>query len=123
MVDLDQKRAAFAWKRVEQAKNKMPEGKYSDYKNLAKGAPAMIMNNGLMQTLAFYHSKGKEHHQLLGDDLVAWMSQEFSMPTGYREFMNKLFEADSSSYRRATEESMHLLRWLRQFADTEITSS
>jgi len=123
MADLDQQRAAFAWQRVEQAKQKMPEGKYSDYKNLAKGAPAMIMNNGLMQTLAFYHSKGKDHHKLLGGDLVAWMSQQFAMPEEYGELMNGLFEADSSHYRRATEESMHLLRWLRQFADTEITSS
>jgi len=117
MVDLDQKRAAFAWQRVEEAKDAMG-GNYSDYKNLAKGAPAMIINNGLMQTLAFYHSKGKNHHKLLSGDLIAWMSQQFVMPEDYNALMNALFIADSSHYRRATEESMHLLRWLRQFADT-----
>jgi len=117
MVDLDQQRAAFAWQRVEKAQNAMGD-KYSDYKNLAKGAPAMIMNNGLMQTLAFYHSKNKDHHQLLSGDLIAWMSQQFAMPEDYSALMNGLFVADSSKYRSATEESMDLLRWLRQFADT-----
>jgi len=118
MADLDQKRAAFAWQRVEEAKKAMDDH-YSDYKNLAKGAPAMIMNNGLMQTLAFFHSKDKTtHHRLLLGDLLAWMGKQFSMPTDYGALMNGLFVADSSQYRRATEETMHLLRWLRQFADT-----
>jgi len=128
MADLDQQRAAFAWQRVELAQKKIEVGKkkYSDYKNLAKGAPAMIMNNGLMQTLAFLRSKGEEHkhegkwdhHDLLLGDLLAWMEQEFKMPNEYSALMNGLFVADSSHYRRATEETMQLLRWLRQFADT-----
>ncbi|RMH50792.1 MAG: hypothetical protein D6682_06150, partial [Zetaproteobacteria bacterium] len=29
-----------------------------------------------------------------------------------------LFRADSEQYRLATEETMQLLRWLRQFADS-----
>lgn len=28
-----------------------------EYRNLAKAAPALIMNNGLMQTLAFYQDE------------------------------------------------------------------
>jgi len=117
MIDLDQQRAAFAWQRVEQAQKEMGDH-YSDYKNLAKGAPAMIMNNGLMQTLAFFHSKDKTHHKLLLGDLRTWMGKQCSMPEEYSALMKELFVAKSSEYRQATEETMHLLRWLRQFADT-----
>jgi len=129
MVDLDQQRAAFAWQQVEQAKEALGDH-YSDYKKLAKGAPAMIMNNGLMQTLAFFRSKGeehkgknnKDHHDLLLTDILAWLhDKECSVPVplDYQEAMNFLHsKASSEQYRQATEETMHLLRWLRQFADT-----
>ncbi len=130
MADLDQQRAAFAWQRVEEAKKKMDDAnkKYSDYKNLAKGAPAMIMNNGLMQTLAFLRSKGEEHkhegkwdhHDLLLADILAWLHRPRCLPEkDYRQAMEWLHgKASSEQYRLATEETMHLLRWLRQFADT-----
>lgn len=124
MADLDQDRAAFAWQRVELAKRDMPAGKYSDYKNLAKGAPAMIMNNGLMQTLAFFHSKvkGKPQYNLLSNDLLAWLERQCSMPRDYAALMGGLFVLESANYRHATDECMQLLRWLRQFADTEAES-
>jgi len=118
MLNLDQKRATYAWQRVELAQDKMPEGKYSDYKNLAKGIPAMIINNGLMQTLAFLHSKDKEHHKLLLADVCTWLHQQLAMPNCYKMLMPHLFKAKSQTFRQATEESMHMLRWLRQFADT-----
>ncbi len=124
MRDLDQQRAAFAWRRVEEAKRALGGG-YSDYKNLAKAAPALIMNNGLMQTLAFFWSKGNEHekkgvdhHDLLRRDILEWLGQQFGMPRDYMAMMNAMFLADSEQYRLATEETMHLLRWLRQFADS-----
>ncbi len=129
MRDLDQQRAAFAWARVEQARNELGDG-YGDYKNLAKAAPALIMNNGLMQTLAFFWSKGNEHdpkklerngldhHDLLRRDILEWLGRQFGMPRDYMQMMNAMFRADSEQYRLATGETMHLLRWLRQFADS-----
>jgi len=128
MPDLDQKRAAFAWRRVEQAKARLNDD-YESYKNLAKAAPALIMNNGLMQTLAFFWSKGNEHkgntadhHDTLRDDILAWLHEEcdtISVSREYKEAMEWLHsEATSEQYRLATEETMHLLRWLRQFADS-----
>ncbi len=140
MSDLDQKRAAFAWQRVEDAAEKLggDEGKrakaYESYKNLAKAAPALIMNNGLVQTLAFFWSKGNEHdpgkfrrdgpdhHDLLREDILAWLHGDqvaVPVPASYRDAMSFLHsEATSEQYRLATEETMHLLRWLRQFADS-----
>ncbi len=129
MPDLDQKRAAFAWERVEQARSRLNNNEYESYKNLAKAAPALVMNNGLMQTLAFFWSKGNEHerkgvdhHDLLRDDILAWLHGDqvaVPVPGAYKDAMSFLHtEATSEQYRLATEETMHLLRWLRQFADS-----
>ncbi|RME81389.1 MAG: type III-B CRISPR module-associated protein Cmr5 [Zetaproteobacteria bacterium] len=139
MPNLDQRRAAFAWERVENAARILggEEGKqskaYESYKNLAKAAPALIMNNGLMQTLAFFWSKGNEHdpkkkekgpdhHDLLRADILAWLHGSdvaVPVPASYQDAMRFLHsEATSEQYRLATEEAMHLLRWIRQFADS-----
>jgi CRISPR-associated protein Cmr5 len=65
---LDQERAAYAWKCVQSVKDKQ-----KDYKNLAKSLPALVMSNGLIQTLAFLKAKEKqEHHLTLGAHIVAW---------------------------------------------------
>lgn len=117
---LDQKRAAIAWKF---AKAGIPQyGK--EYKGLAKGAPALIMNSGLMPTLAFYNSKGNAAQQLL-DDLIRGLSQRLTgqnLQAGqgrqlFPNFMEKLQAMQSRDYLRYTDEALELLKWLRQFVD------
>ena len=109
---LDQQRAAYAWKKV--------QGYDSDYTKLAKGAPALIMNNGLMQTLAFYADKDKNHHRALNQHLIDWLApyltdkEVSNLP--FKAMMDALQNADSQKYRKATEETLALLRWIRQFA-------
>ena len=111
-TDLDQQRAARAWKDVQ-------ENLTSDYVNLAKSAPALIMGNGLMQTLAFYESKGKKHHKDLSRHVCDWLAEKgFSIngQKGFPHVMEGLHGSASVDYRRATEEALALLRWIRQFA-------
>ena len=110
--NLDQQRAAYAWQKV--------QGQNSDYTKLAKGAPALIMNNGLMQTLAYYADKNKSHHRYLSEHLIDWLAiyltgkQVTGVP--FKTMMDALQNADSQKYRKATEEVLALLRWIRQFA-------
>ena len=119
---LDQKRAKFAWTAAQKAMKSLP--KFDDYKNLAKGAPALIMGNGLMPALAFYKSRGKPHADMLMNDLLAWLSR---VSAGYNESapvlsfdaaMNGMHGADSLMYMRLTDEALSMLKWLRQFADS-----
>lgn len=113
-LDLEQQRAARAWEKVKDC------GKA--YTNLAKSAPALIMNNGLMQTLAYYESKAKgdDHHRLLSDHICSWLEERgFSTKKGnflFKNVMEYLHGSSSQDYRRATEESLSFLRWIRQFA-------
>lgn len=112
---LEQLRAADAWKRA--------QGCSSNYQNLAKGLPALIMNSGLMQVLAFLHEKGskpsQEHCQVLGDHLRAWLSQRFpkDLPQAeFAAFMQKLMAAEPRSFQAITTEAFAWLRWARQMA-------
>ena len=115
-LDLEQQRAAHAWKCTVGCEEK--------YANLAKSAPALIMNNGLMQTLAFYKSKGKgkgveEAHNKLLEDVCLWLGQrDFALKADspFKGVMTFLHGSESAIYRRATEEALALLRWIRQFA-------
>ena len=111
MKTLDQERAAFAWSKV--------QGRTKEYANIAKGAPALIMGNGLMQTLAFYQDKKGAASQL-GDDLRSWICRQYADQFNGKEqfvaFMQTLTAVDSDIYIQVTEESLEFLRWLRQFA-------
>ncbi len=106
---LEQQRAKFAWERV--------QGCSKDYTNLAKAAPALIMNNSLMQALAFYQSKNKEHHLTLNRHLCEWLRQRgIVQQADFASVMTALHKADATTFRRATEETLALLKWIRQFA-------
>jgi CRISPR-associated protein Cmr5 len=111
-TSLDQQRAAYAWECV--------QGCNGDYTNLAKAAPALIMNNGLMQALAFYQSKGKPHHLALNKHIREWLKARFPKQfsgDNYAEIMQGLFGCeDPHFYQQATDEALALLRWIRQFA-------
>lgn len=108
-MSLEQQRAKFAWERVQGCNKK--------YMNLTKAAPALIMNNGLMQAMAFYQSKGEPHHQALNRHLHEWLHQRgIIQQADFTGVMQSLYQADPTIFRRATEESLELLRWIRQFA-------
>jgi len=118
MLDLGQRRTAYAWEKVQDCEER--------YANLAKSAPALIMGNGLMQTLAFYQGKEK-HHQQLNQHICAWLMERFQgqgqfprhpvQPSDmFGTVMRALAAAPPPLYRQATEEAMALLRWIRQFA-------
>lgn len=117
---LDQQRAALAWGYA--TAGMAQHGK--EYKGLAKGAPALIMNSGLMPTLAFYNGKGRAAQRLL-DDLIRGLSQrlagqELRVGQGgqlFPKFMEMLQRGESRDYLRHTDEALELLKWIRQFVD------
>jgi len=126
---LDQKRAEYAWEQVSQAAQQRI---IADYTREAKGAPVLIMGSGLMQTLAFLYAKGKPQHLALLCHLCRWLGRTLGEPpvteqdcsppedaaaAYFSTVMSALHAAPPSLYLRATDESLALLRWIRQFAD------
>jgi CRISPR-associated protein Cmr5 len=114
-LTLEQKRAADAWARC--------QGCQSAYQNLAKGLPALIMNSGLMQVVAFLHEKGSKgpqtHCKLLGEHLRDWLHQRFPRDlrsADFGMFMEDLMKAPPRTFQLMTTEAFAWLRWLRQMA-------
>ena len=120
---LDQQRAALAWGYA--TAGMAQHGK--EYKGLAKGAPALIMNSGLMPTLAFYADKGTDKSGRFDPDkpasallehLLSGLSGRLKptpQPKDFRGFMVHLQAMESATYLRYTEEALELLKWIRQF--------
>lgn len=114
MNTLDQRRAQYAWERAN--RNTVVEG----YREMVKGAPALIMGNGLMSSLAYYRSRTGSNEraaQLVLDDVLGWLARRQIVPADFASAMNAFFNAGAQDVMRATDETLAMLRWLRQFAD------
>lgn len=110
---LEQQRAQDAWDRCQ---------RYSkDHVNLAKGLPALIMNSGLMQVMAFLKDKGgrdsQRHCDDVARDLRSWLHRRFpDIPESFEGFMEALLGADPRRFQAVTTEAFAWLKWLRQMA-------
>lgn len=119
---LEQMRAADAWARA--------QGCGDEYQNLAKGLPALIMNSGLMQVMAFLEEKGskaaQQHCRVLGQQLRDWLCERFpkELPqSDFLSFMQCLMKAEPRVYQAITAEAFAWLRWVRQMAPAVRASS
>ncbi len=109
-MTLEQQRAQDAWN---QCANYTQE-----HVNITKGLPALIMNSGLMQVLAFCHEKGGAH-EAVAQQLRIWLNQRFNRVNrdpGFEPFMQVLMQATPGQYQAITTEAFAWLKWLRQMA-------
>lgn len=114
---LEQQRAQDAWDSADKAKQYFGND-YDKYVNAAKALPALIMNSGLMQVLAFCHDKGGAN-EVVATHLRAWLSHRFpgrDGDPGFESVMQRLMNAKPGEYQAITAEAFAWLRWLRQMA-------
>lgn len=111
----EQKRAKQAWENIHgDVKGKNFAG---EYKSLVSSAPADIQANGLGQTVAFWKSKGKSHHEALYNHLSDWVMQEME---AQGDLMHWITQTESRHYRQAMVEALAFLGWLKRFAQAEL---
>jgi len=88
---------------------------------MAKGAPALVMGSGLMASLAFWHSRSgtnKKAGRALVDDILGWLAKrKITESRDFTASMRHFAESDSIAYMHATDETLAMLKWLRQFSD------
>lgn len=114
MATLEQQRAQDAWDKS------AAYGK--DHVNVAKSLPALIMNSGLMQVLAFCHEKGAANEQV-ATHLRQWLAKRFfraDRDPGFDLLMQALMKAEPADYQAITAEAFAWLRWLRQMAPARL---
>ncbi len=117
---MEQRRAAHAWACARKAMAELERGgtrdRYKDYVNAAKSMPALIMNSGLMQVMAYNHGKKEERYGLLSGHLRDWLHQVQGTPVDFESFMQHLLSAGPREFQAITAETFAWLRWLRQMA-------
>ena len=107
---LEQQRAQDAWEKSAVYKK--------EHVNIAKGLPALIMNSGLMQVLAFAHEKSGQH-EVVATDLRHWLVKRFPEQIKNKDFnglMTALMNAKPQEYQAINAEAFAWLKWLRQMA-------
>ena len=93
-----------------------------EHVNVAKGLPALIMNSGLMQVLAFCHEKGG-NNEAVAAHLRAWLQSRFPSLMSKDDFttvMQALMKAQPADYQAITAEAFAWLRWMRQMAAARV---
>ena len=85
--------------------------------NITKGLPALIMNSGLMQVMAFTQQKGGKHEQV-ASHLRHWLASRFPqlIKADFAGFMQALMTAEPQDYQAINAEAFAWLKWLRQMA-------
>lgn len=114
MATLEQQRAQDAWDKC--------AAYTKEHVNIAKGLPALIMNSGLMQVLAFCHEKGGAN-EVVAQHLRTWLSWRFNgvnRDPGFEAFMQALMGAAPQAYQAITAEAFAWLRWMRQMAAARV---
>lgn len=112
---LEQKRAEHAWKKAAEGISQHKK----DYVNDAKGLPALIMNSGLMQVMAYLHDKGGRH-ETLAVHLRDWLHEQCKTPKDFEGFMHTLMHAKPADFQAITTEAFAWLKWLRQMAAARV---
>ncbi|MBI4749716.1 MAG: type III-B CRISPR module-associated protein Cmr5 [Acidobacteria bacterium] len=117
---IEQARATAAWNNIQEVKGQDFEAKYSSW---AKKFPALVLNNGLGQALAFLRAKNKDEHQALYSHFSRWVTSQIYR-TSDNELLERLIGSHSNSldYRHATTETLAFAGWLKRFAEAELKS-
>lgn len=130
MKTLEQRRASYAYTRLEQVYGQYDSAGEDNKKAASEKKrvapylyrlPAMLLTNGLGHTLAFLQSKGSDEQwdaEYVAFDIVAeWLVEHRELYAGpRREIVKRMMEGSRHTYRLATQETWALLAWLKNFA-------
>jgi len=88
-----------------------PERK--QYGAMAHKFPVLVRQAGLIQALAFVHTRGREAHKTLLEDLAQIVANQSA-----DEFVRQCREADLTTYMWLTRQTLSALEWFKRFAQS-----
>ncbi len=117
---LDQRRAKHAWEAVQRARSRTGAHGRQDFDKFAtevKKLPMRIMASGLGPVLAFLE---KQEVPGLLAELSDWVVGKRGIgPGGAGSLLQAVIDGNSDLLRRATDETLTYLQWLKRFVDAE----
>ena len=133
MRTMAQKRAKYALEKVLQSMQRISDkDKFSSF---TAGAPAMILQNGFGQTLAFWLTKGTKNgridsndkHIILFDIVKDWLSlQDGDTRNNYAiagdrvDLMRQISAMNQNQFLSVQIETLALLEWVKRFANADL---
>ncbi len=107
------------------AKNAMSDasakaGKENGEGDALSGYPSLIINNGLIATVAYSIAKGNQHERIA--DAIAWHLANLPTenlieghPTNASGFRDAMCEGDAALLKRCSHEALEFLAYLKRF--------
>lgn len=124
LENLEHKRAQEAWSCVDYVNTEIEDKKLKkEYRSLVMRLPALIITNGLGQTLAYLKAKGKDAdpdnnpHERIYRDIQGWLNKRGIQWQAKGELIERIITLDSINFRFVTQETLSFLSWLKRFAD------
>ena len=116
---LAQRRSLFALDKVRDA------SKIDKFDKLTLGLPAMILQNGFGQVLAFLlakqSSKDAARHLQAFDVMTSWLREcKLLSKTKPHEIMQEISTMSQAKYLRAQEEALAILEWVKRYANANL---
>jgi CRISPR-associated protein Cmr5 len=110
----DQKRAELVFPKVQELEG---ENLAKTYGAVALSAATLIRTAGLVQAIAFYEAKGKDHHNIFLEHLKAELNDLGVLPAG-QGLRQYAASCDLLAYMRLTRETIALCQWHKRFAQS-----
>lgn len=122
---LEQDRANYAWNCIRKIKDLQKEEIEKKYKSFVKKSSALLLTNGLGNTLAFYQSKfggsssEAQAYKLLYEHIDGWLKNQNLID---QHVVQWIIAENTSSLEviKATKETLAFINWLKKFADAEL---
>jgi len=114
---LGQQRAKFCLEQLEKLDDKIRP----DFKPLTAGLPAMILQNGFGQTLAFLLAKGSDKHKAAFVIIAQWLvDREILVADRQSAILKQLSGMSQEKYLHAQRETLAMLEWLKRYANAAL---
>lgn len=126
-----QKRSKFALEQMAAIQGNMDSTGKKEFPKLAKSLPAMILQNGFGQTMAFLLAKGSkdnkfqdreghiDKHICSFDTIAKWLNERGLLATtDHNQVIRRLSEMSQGDYLRCQEETLLYMEWVKKYANS-----
>ncbi len=93
----------------------------TDFKPFSAGLPAIILQNGFGQSLAFLLAKGKDKHLAAFQIITGWLAErKLLTPDSRPNILTQISTMEQAIYLQCQRETLAMLEWLKRYANASL---